>query len=147
MIWQSPLTHVVTPTKGLVTKTRALTRSLHSPSPAWWSSNHVQGHQDLLRASTTPCQVPKVTPITKIAYVLPITKSNKSCLSLEQDPITKNGYTKLLLLNLLTFAWFLMSWLDHKCMNEALGALNALGYVWSVLILERDEWEPLRALI
>ena len=50
-----------------VTKTRALTRSLRSPSPAWWSSNHVQGHQDLLRASTTPWQAPKVTPITKIA--------------------------------------------------------------------------------
>jgi hypothetical protein len=79
--------------------------------------------------------------------VLPITKSNKSWPSLEQDPITKNGCTKLLLLNLVAFAWFLMSWLDHKCMNETLGALNALGYVWSVLILEGAEWEPLRALI
>jgi hypothetical protein len=52
MIWQSPLIHVVTPTKGLVTKTRVLTKSLHSPSLAWWSSNHEQGHQDHLRAST-----------------------------------------------------------------------------------------------
>jgi hypothetical protein len=151
MIWQSPLIHVVTPTKGLVTsqvtKMRALTRSLHSPSPAWCSSNHLQGHQDLLRASTTPWQVPNVTLITKITYVLSITKSNKSWPSLEQDSITKNGCTKLLLLNLLIFAWFLMSWLNHKCMNEALGALNALGYVWSVLILERAEWDPLGALI
>jgi hypothetical protein len=71
VIWQSPLIHVVTHTKGIVTsqvtKTRALTKSLRSPSPAWWSSNHVQGHQNLLRASTTPWQTPKVTPITKIA--------------------------------------------------------------------------------
>jgi hypothetical protein len=71
MIWQSPLIHVVTPTKSLVTsqvtKMRMLTKSLRSPSPAWWSSNHVQGQQDLLRASTTPWQAPKVTPITKIA--------------------------------------------------------------------------------
>jgi hypothetical protein len=56
MIWQSPLIHVVTPTKGLVTsqvtKTRALTKSLHSLSPVWWSSNHEQGHQDLLQAFT-----------------------------------------------------------------------------------------------
>jgi hypothetical protein len=107
VIWQSPLIHVVTPTKGIVTfqvtKMRAFTKSLHSPSPAWWSSNHVQGHQDLLQASTTPWQALKVTPITKITYVLPITKSNKSWPSLEQDPITKNGCTKLLLLNLLTF--------------------------------------------
>ena len=59
-----------------VTKTRALTRSLRSPSPAWWSSNHEQGHQDLLRASTITtassegprsprpsrcCQSPRVT--------------------------------------------------------------------------------------
>jgi hypothetical protein len=68
MIWQSPLIHIVTPTKGLVTsqviKTRALTRSLRSLSPAWWSSNHVQGHQDLLHAFTTPWQAPKVTSIT-----------------------------------------------------------------------------------
>jgi hypothetical protein len=71
MIWQSPLIHVVTPTKGIVTsqvtKTMTLTKSLRSPSPAWWSSNHVQGHQDLLWASTTSWQAPKVTPITKIA--------------------------------------------------------------------------------
>jgi hypothetical protein len=71
MIWQSPLIHVVTPTKGLVTsqvnKTRVLTKSLCSPSLVWWSSNHVQGHQDLLRTSTTPWQALKVTPITKIA--------------------------------------------------------------------------------
>jgi hypothetical protein len=32
-----------------------------------------------------------------------------------------------------------MSWLNYMCMNEALGALNALGYVRSVLILERFE--------
>jgi hypothetical protein len=150
MIWQSPIIHVVTPIKGLVTsqvtKTRALTKSLCSPSPTRWSSNHVQGHQDLLRAFITPWQSSKVTSIIKIAYVLSIIKSNKSWHSLEQDPITKNGCTKLLL-NLLAFAWFLMSWLDHKCMNEALGALNALGYVWSVLILERAEWEPLGVLI
>jgi hypothetical protein len=50
-----------------VTKTRALTRSLCLPSPAWWSSNHVQGHQDLIWASTTPWQALKVTLITKIA--------------------------------------------------------------------------------
>jgi hypothetical protein len=71
MIWQSPLIHIVTPTKGLiisqVTKTRALTKSLRLPSLAWWSSNHVQGHQDLLRASTTHWQALKVTLITKIA--------------------------------------------------------------------------------
>jgi hypothetical protein len=70
MIWQSPLIHIVTPTKGLVTsqvtKTRALTKTLRSPSLVWWNSNHVQGHQDLLRASTTPWQALKVTPITKI---------------------------------------------------------------------------------
>jgi hypothetical protein len=108
MIWQSPLIHVVTPIKGLVTsqvtKTRALTRSLSSPSPTWWNSNYVQGHQDLLRAFTTPSQALKVIPITKIAYVLPMAKSNKSWPSLEQDPITKNRCTKLLLLNLLAFA-------------------------------------------
>jgi hypothetical protein len=71
MIWQSPLIHVVTLTKGLVpsqvTKMRAPTKSLRSPSPAWWSSNHVQGHQDLIRAFTTPWQALKVTPITKIS--------------------------------------------------------------------------------
>jgi hypothetical protein len=71
-----------------VIKTRALTRSLRSPSLAWWSSNHVQGHQDLFRASTTTWQAPKVTPITKIVYVLPTTKSNKPWPSLEQDPNT-----------------------------------------------------------
>jgi hypothetical protein len=35
----------VTPTKGIVTsqvtKMRALTKSLRSPSPAWWILNHV----------------------------------------------------------------------------------------------------------
>jgi hypothetical protein len=71
VIWQSPLFHVVTPTKGIVTsqvtKTRALTKSLRSPSSAWRSSNHVQGHQDLLQSSTTPWQALKVTSITKIA--------------------------------------------------------------------------------
>jgi hypothetical protein len=55
MIWQSPLIHIVTPTNGLVTsqvtKMMELTKSLRSPSPAWWSSNHEQAHQDLLRAS------------------------------------------------------------------------------------------------
>jgi hypothetical protein len=60
----------MTPTKGLVTsqvtKTRALTKSLHSSSPVWWSLNHVQGHQDLLRASTTPWQALKVTLITNV---------------------------------------------------------------------------------
>jgi hypothetical protein len=66
MIWQSPLIHIMTPIKGLVTKTRVLTKSLRSPSLVWWSSNHVQSHQDLLRASTTPWQALKVTPITKI---------------------------------------------------------------------------------
>jgi hypothetical protein len=60
----------MTPTKGLVTsqvtKIRALTKSLRSSSPVWWSSNHVQGHQYLLRASTTPWQAPKVTLITNV---------------------------------------------------------------------------------
>jgi hypothetical protein len=133
MIWQSPLIHVVTPIKGLVTsqvtKTRALTKSLRSSSLTWWSSNHVQSHQDLLRTSTTPWQALNVTLVTKITKELSITKSNKFWPSLEQDPITKNGCTKLLLLNLLAFTRFLMTWLDHKCMNEALYALNTLGYV------------------
>jgi hypothetical protein len=71
MIWQSPLIHVVIPTKDLVTsqvtKTRALTKSLRSLSPAWWSSNYVQDHQDLIRAFTTHWQALKVISITKIA--------------------------------------------------------------------------------
>jgi hypothetical protein len=71
MICQSPLIHIVTPTKGIVTsqvtKTRALTKSLRSSSLTWWISNHIQSHQYLLRAFTTPWQALKVTPITKIA--------------------------------------------------------------------------------
>jgi hypothetical protein len=70
MIWQSPLIHVVTPIKGLVTsqvtKMRALTKSLRLPSPAWWSSNHEQG-QTTFGLPQSPQQAPKVTPITKTA--------------------------------------------------------------------------------
>ena len=68
MCWHTPLVHVVTPTKGIVpsqvTKTRALTKSLRSPSPTWWSSSHVQP------SSGSHNQLGKLrrnTPITKIA--------------------------------------------------------------------------------
>ena len=54
-------------TTSQVIKTRTLTKSLLHQSPAWWSSNHLQCHQDKLWATTILWLAPKGTPITEIA--------------------------------------------------------------------------------
>jgi hypothetical protein len=138
MIWQSPLIHVVTPTKGLVTsqvtKTRALTKSLRLPSPAWWSSNHEQGHQDLLRASTITtassegprsprpprcCQSPRVTSP-----------------SLHMSRIEHQE--RMHQLNLLAFTWILMTWQVEWWWIMLLVALKTQECVYDVWRDERE---------
>ena len=49
-----------------VTKTRTLTKNLLHQSPAWWSSNHLQCHQDNFGLPQSIWLAPKGTPITKI---------------------------------------------------------------------------------
>ena len=95
MYWHTPLIHVVTLTKSLVTsqitETRVLTNSLRSPS----RRGGAQATYNLLWAPTINlASSARNTSITKIAYVMPITKSNKLGPSLEQEPITKNGCTQ-----------------------------------------------------
>src|SRR6185369_10427081 len=68
MCWHTPLIHVVTLTKSLVTshvtKTRALTKSLHSPS----RHGGAQATYNLLRAPTINlASSARNTSITKIA--------------------------------------------------------------------------------
>jgi len=66
VVWHPPLVHVVTLTKSYVTsqitKKWALSSESPSPSPVWWSSNHVHRHKDVLRATTTPWLAPEGNP-------------------------------------------------------------------------------------
>jgi hypothetical protein len=110
MIWQSPLIHVVTPTKGLVTSQvtmmRVLTKSLCSPYPTWWSSNHEQDHQDLLRASTitmASSEGPRSSRPPR-CYQSPRVTSHSLHLSRIEHQV------RIHQLNLLPFTWILMTW-------------------------------------
>jgi hypothetical protein len=138
IIWQSPLIHVVTPTKGLVTsqvtKTRVLTKSLHSPSPVWWSSNHKQGHQDLIQTST----------ITTASSELPRSPRPPRCCqsprvaspSLHLSRIEHQ--VRMHQLNLLTFNWILMTWQVEWWWIMLHVALKTQECVYDVWRVERE---------
>jgi hypothetical protein len=120
-----------------------LIRNLRLPSPTWWSSNYVQGHQDLIRAFTITtassegswssrlprcCQSPRVT-----SYSLHLSRIE------HQERISQ--------LNLLASTWILMTWQVEWWWNILLVALKHQECVFNIWRVERAKWKTLGAYI
>ena len=147
MCWHTPLIHVVTLTKNLVTsqvtEMRALTKSLRSPC----RRGGPQATYNLLWAPTINlASSVRNTSITKIARVMPITKSNKLGPSLEQEQITRTDTHTLLPTQVLSLASWMIEWSNEWNVKLKVDLNNRMS-VWVFPGVKRVQNDPLEGYI